>query len=119
MPAHSSERGCFEGETQKRKHSIYIHFPTVPLKNIDVIRSTHTDLDVAQEKRIDDYWNVDGNRNLSDSWTGFTSLNETHSRGFMWSGERLTTIQTTSRPDHFRPDAWIRVGSAAKRNKKR
>ena len=38
-----------------------------PLKCIDVIRSTHTDLDVAQEKRIDDYRNVDGNRNLSDS----------------------------------------------------
>ena len=41
-------------------------FPT-PLKFIDVIRSTHTDLDVAQERRIDDYWNVDGSRNLSDS----------------------------------------------------
>ena len=39
-----------------------------------------TDLDVAQEKRADDRWNVDGNRNLSDSWTGFTRftlLNET------------------------------------------
>ena len=44
-------------------------FP-VPLKYIDVIRSTHTDLDVTHEKRIDDHWNVDGNRNLSDSWTG-------------------------------------------------
>ena len=44
-------------------------FPT-PLKYIDVIKSTHTNLDVAQDKRIDDYWNVDGNRNLSDSWTG-------------------------------------------------
>ena len=29
-------------------------FP-IPLKYIDVIRSTHTDLDVAQEKLIDDY----------------------------------------------------------------
>ena len=44
-------------------------FP-IPLKYIDVIRSTHTDLDVTHEKRIDDHWNVDGNRNLSDSWTG-------------------------------------------------
>ena len=33
---------------------------SIPLKNIDVIRSTHTDLDVAQEKRIDDYWHVVG-----------------------------------------------------------
>ena len=46
-------------------------FP-IPLKYIDVIRSTHTDLDVAQEKRVDDNWNVDGDRNLSVSWTGFT-----------------------------------------------
>ena len=29
----------------------------IPLKNIDVTRSTHTDLDVLQEKKIDDYWN--------------------------------------------------------------
>ena len=59
-----------------------------PLKYMDVISSTHTDLDVAQEKRIDDYWNVDGDRNLSDSWTGFTRftlLNETPPKGYMWS----------------------------------
>ena len=31
-------------------------FP-VPLKYIDVSRTTHTNLDVKQEKRIDDYWN--------------------------------------------------------------
>ena len=52
---------------------------------MDVIRSTHTELDVAQEKRVDDHWNVDGNRNLSDSWTGFTRftlLNETHRKVF-------------------------------------
>ena len=30
-------------------------FP-IPLKYIAVTRSTHTDLDVVQEKRIDDYW---------------------------------------------------------------
>ena len=34
-------------------------FP-VPLKYIDVSRTTHTNLDVKQEKRIDDYWNIDG-----------------------------------------------------------
>ncbi len=95
-------------------------FP-IPLKYIDVIRSTHTDLDVAQEKRIDDYWNVDGDRNLSDSWTGFTRftlLNETPPKGFMCSGERLTKIQTTSHPDHVWPDAWTRIGKAAQRREK-
>ena len=45
---------------------------TIPLKNIDVTRTTHTNLDVKLEKRIDDYWNIDGSRDLSDPWTGFT-----------------------------------------------
>ena len=46
-------------------------FP-IPLKYIDVSRTTHTNLDVMQESRIDDYWNIDGSRDLSDYWTGFT-----------------------------------------------
>ena len=48
-------------------------FP-VPLKYIDVTRNTHTSLDVMLEKNIDDYWNVDGDRELSDTWTGFTNV---------------------------------------------
>ena len=48
-------------------------FP-IPLKYIDVSRTTHTNLDVKQEKRIDDYWNIDGSRDLSDYWTGFTQF---------------------------------------------
>ena len=32
-------------------------FP-IPLKYIDVTRTTHTNLDVKQEKRINDYWNI-------------------------------------------------------------
>ena len=48
-------------------------FP-VPLKYIDVSRTTHTNLDVKQEKRIDDCWNVDGSKDLSDPWTGFTQF---------------------------------------------
>ena len=46
-------------------------FPT-PLKYIDVTRTTHTSLDVLLEKHIEDYWNVDEDRELSDAWTGFT-----------------------------------------------
>ena len=60
-----------------------------PLKHIDVTRSTHTDLDVLQEKRIDDYWNVDPSKHLSDSWRGFrkfTLLKGKPPKGFMWSG---------------------------------
>ena len=48
-------------------------FP-IPLKYIDVTRTTHTNLDVKQEKRIDDYWNIDGSRDLSDPWTGSHNL---------------------------------------------
>ena len=95
-------------------------FPT-SLKYIDVIKSPHTDLDVAQEKRIYDYWDVDKNRNLSDSWTAFTRftlLDETPSRGFPRPGGRLTKIQTASRLDHIRPGAWIRIGKAAQRREK-
>ena len=46
----------------------------IPLKYIDVSRTTHTNLDVKQERRIDDYWNIDGSRDLSDPWTGFTQF---------------------------------------------
>ena len=56
-------------------------FP-IPLKYIVVIRSTHTDLYIAEENELTT-----------------TSLNETPSRRKMWSGWRLTPIQTTSLPD--------------------
>ena len=48
-------------------------FP-ISLKYIDVSRTTRTNFDVMQERRIDDYWNIDGSRDLSDSWTGFTQF---------------------------------------------
>ena len=75
-----------------------------PLKYIDVTRTTRTNLDVKREKRIDDYWNIDGSRDLSDPWTGFTQftlLDEKPPNGYMWSGRRLTRKQLTSRPDHL------------------
>ena len=72
-------------------------FP-IPLKYIDVFRTTHTNLDVMQECCIDDYWNIDGS-----SFTQFTQLSEKPPNGYMWSGERLTKRQATSRPDHLWP----------------
>ena len=45
-------------------------FP-IPLKYIDVTRTTDTTSDVMLEKNIDDYWNVDGHLELSDIWAGF------------------------------------------------
>ena len=33
-----------------------------------------SDLDVMQEERVDDCWNVDSNRSLSVAWKGFTKF---------------------------------------------
>ena len=91
-------------------------FP-IPLKYIDVTRTTHTNLDVKQEKRIDDYWNIDGSRDLPDSWTGFTQftlLEEQFADGKMWSGVRLTRKQLTSRPDHSWPELCKKLGRNVK-----
>ena len=88
-----------------------------PLKYIDVSRTTRTNLDVMQERRIDDSWNIDGSRDLSDSWTDltqFTLLQEKPPDGKMWSGERLTRRQLTFRPDHLWPELWIKMGRNAK-----
>ena len=64
-------------------------FP-IPTKYIDVTRTTHTSLDVMLEKQIEDCWNVDGEKELSDAWTGFTRfvlLEERSPEGYTWSGE--------------------------------
>ena len=95
-------------------------FP-IPLKYIDVSRSTHTNLDVKQEKRIDDDWNIDGSRDLSDPWTGFTQftlLDEKAPDGNLWSGGRLTRKQLTCTPDHLWPELWKPMGKHAKLKEK-
>ena len=75
----------------------------IPLKYIDVSRTTQTNLEVMQESRIDDYWNIDGSRDLSDSWTGFTQftlLDEKPPDGYTWSGwetdKKAANIQARS-----------------------
>ena len=95
-------------------------FPN-PRKYIDVSRTAHTNLDVKQERRIDDYWNVHGSRDVSDSWTGFTQitlLEEKPPDGYMWSRWRLTKRQATSRPDHYWPELWIGMARNAKLREK-
>ena len=90
----------------------------VPLKYIDVTRTTHTNLDVKHVKRIDDCWNIDGSRDLSDPWTGFTQftlLEEKPPDRYKWSGRRLTRKQLTSRPDHsFVVRTLLKLGKNAK-----
>ena len=84
-----------------------------------MLRGQQTELDVAQEKRIDHCWNVDEDGRLSDSWTGFTkfTLLKTPPKGYMWSGRRRPKIQTTTRPDHVWP--WSVVQDWDSRSKKR
>ena len=61
------------GNFKNRQHvepRVKLHSPRketfpIPLKYIDVFRTSHTNLDVKQERRIDDYWNIDGSRDLS------------------------------------------------------
>ena len=78
-------------------------------------------MDVKQEKRIDAYWNIDGSRDLSDPWTGFTQftlLEEKPPDGYMWSRRRLTRKQLTSRTDHLWPELWKSMGKHAKLKEK-
>ena len=42
-----------------------------------MVGATGTTLDVMLEKSVDDCWNVDGDRELSDTWTGFTRFTTT------------------------------------------
>ena len=74
-----------------------------------------------QESCIEDYWNVDGSKELSDSWTGFTQftlLSEKPPEGYTWSGGRLTKRQSTSRPDHLWPELWRGMSKNAKLKEK-
>ena len=106
----------------QRETRVKLYIPTeesfpISLKYIDVTRTTHTLLDVLLEKHIDDYWNVDGERELSDARTGFTRfilLNERPPDGFSWSWRRRLRKQTTSRPDKAWPDMWKHMSVAAK-----
>ena len=74
-----------------------------------------------KERRIDDYWNIDGSRDLSGSWTGFTqfySIGRKAPDGQMWSGVRLTRKQLTSRPDHLWSELLKSMGKHAKLKEK-
>ena len=70
-----------EGDFIHRHHvepRVQLHVPKeetvpIPLEYSDVTRTTHKNLVVVQESRIEYYWNVDVDRSVSDS-TGFTKV---------------------------------------------
>ena len=58
---------------------------------------------------------------MSDSWTGFTKfilLKEKPPKGFLWSGERLTKIQATTRSDSLWPEISSGMSRAAQEKEK-
>ena len=86
---------CMQRDFIYRHHgdsSVQLYVPKeetfpIPLKVFDVKRYTHTNLDVMQEKRIDDYWNVNENRSLSDTWAGFHNIYSAEPpKKYLWSG---------------------------------
>ena len=81
----------------------------LPLKYIDVLRKTTTDIDEAAEAQIDDFWYDSDPKELSTSWTGrtvFTLLRPAPPDGYKWVEGRLTRLQTTTRPDSVWPEVW-------------
>ena len=96
-------------------------FP-IPLKHIDVSRTTQTNLDVKQEKRIDDYWNIVGQEiclilgQVSLSLFFWKKNLQTDTCG---RGGRFTRKQLTSRPDHSWPELWGKMGKNAKLREKK
>ena len=105
---------CLDGEAINEESF------SIPLKYIDVTRATNTSLEVMLEKNIEDCWNVDGDLELSDTWTGFrrfTVLDEKPPDGYAWSGRRLTRKQTTSRPHSLWPEIRKDVGSVETQRK--
>ena len=57
-----------------QSQTVHAERSIIPNPNVffDVTRTTDTTLDVMSEKHIEDCWNVHGDRELSDAWTGFT-----------------------------------------------
>ena len=84
-------------------------------------RTTHTNLDVKLEKRIDDYWNIDGSRDLCDPWTGSHNLlfsmkkplTDIHGPG---GDQRENSLHPG--PDHLWPVLWKSMGKHAKLKEK-
>ena len=97
-------------------------FP-IPLKYIDVSRTTHTNLDVKQEKRIDDYWNYRWVTRLVRSLDRFHTIysirRETSRRRYVVRVRDWQDGSLTSRPDHLWPELWTNhMGKHAKLKEK-
>ena len=72
----------------------------IPVKYLDVLRRTYTDIESKDENDIEDLWTDDGAKALSESWRGktvFTLLKPRAPPGYNWMTGRLNdpeNIQT-------------------------
>ena len=78
-------------------------------------------MDVKQEKRIDDYWNVDGSKDFSDpltNFTQFTFMGRKNSRRTFVVRVEINEETVASRPEHLWPELWESMGKNAKLKEK-
>lgn len=83
----------------------------IPLKYLDVMRTTYTDLE--GEAIIRDYWSDVGERPLSGQWTGQTMiwiLNPDPPPGYHWVDRDLVKTQKSTRPGNVHKLEWGRYG---------
>ena len=129
VPNHHENHVAGKGDNSQQHYNLVHKFIPMPqamkilaAKAVDTLPGQHTSLDVMLEKHIEDFWNVDGEKELSDAWTGFTRfilLNERPLDGYTRPGRRLTRKQTTSRPYKLWPGMWKHMSDAAKKKAKR
>ena len=85
---------------------------------LDVQGQTKTSIDLLQETTIGDYWNIDGDKSLSDAWIGvprFEVLNKDPPEGHVWVQGRLTKKQVTARPGHSWPEERSKMSKHSQR----
>ena len=73
---------------------------------------------MSQEKRTGEFWNVDANRSLSDSWNGFTEFTLLKEKTPKGKNGVRETDENSSRPENVWPEVWTKIGKAAQKREK-
>ena len=102
----------------------------IPLKYIDVMRTTETNLEDKSLSKIEDFWGSADtasspkrggkpcNAELSEPWTGKTTfelLRPLPPSGYSYIEGRLTKTQETTRPGNIWPEIWRSMSQKMKR----
>ena len=83
-------------------------FP-IPIKYIDVLRTTWTNLDEAPLRYFKDIWTEVKDQDLKVPWTGRTVFYLRRSKppmGKMWAGDKLVDAKATTRPPYIDSRVW-------------